>query len=633
MLQRLRDRTQSFGFKIIVGLLVFALAFFGFGAFNVFAPGDPEIASVNGKEITRGMLEQEAERERRQLLMQSADGEPPDMDPLALQGMALERLISRTLLDQALENLELKVSQAQLDRAITEDPNFQVDGKFNESLYRRGVQALGFSPPAYLEAMATQLAVNQLQDALADSAASTRWETRLLGRLLNQRRDIAYLPFTLERFSQGVSVADAEIETYYQEHQPDLMTEEAVDAAYLELAWDQLLDDPSIQVTEEALRDQYQADKAEAASAERRRSSHILLTVGDERSEQQALAELADFRARIEAGESFAELARAHSEDPGSAAAGGDLGAVGKGVFVPEFEQALWGLAEQGELSAPVKTQFGYHLIRLDGIELDAYPAFEEVRADTEARWRGDAARELFQERLRELDNLAFEMHDSLDDIGSQLGLGLKRAARVTRTDGPGIFANAALRDALFQPDALEGGNNTPAVEYEEHRAVVGRVLQRYPAALKPLEEVRAEIEALLIEQAARAALAEAQAAALAQLEAGAGAGEVAAAYELEWQTFELAERTGGDAPASVLAAAFDLPRPAQGGRSLGEASLGAQGAAIVTVTRVQEGDLATLPEAELEGLRSFAATRRGNLDFAALQRALEADADIERPN
>ena len=264
---------------------------------------------------------------------------------------------------------------------------------------------------------------------------------------------------------------------------------------------------------------------------------------------------------------------------------------------------------------------------------MDAYPAFEEARADTEARWRGDAARELFRERLRELDNLAFEMHDSLDDIGSQLGLALQRAARVTRTDGPGIFANAALRDALFQPDALEGGNNTPAVEYEEHRAVVGRVLERYPAALKPLEEVRAEIEALLIEQAARAALVEARAAALAQLEAGAGAGEVTAAYDLEWQTFELAERTGGDAPAQVLAAAFDLPRPAQGGRSLGEASLGAQGAAIVTVTRVQEGDLATLPEAELEGLRSFAATRRGNLDFAALQRALEADADIERPN
>lgn len=633
MLQRLRDRTQSVGFKIVVALLVFALAFFGFGAFNVFAPGDPEVASVNGEEITRGMLEQEAERERRLLLMQSVDGELPDINPLALQGMALERLISRSLLEQATDDLGLKVSQNQLDRAITEDPNFQVDGQFNESLYRRGVQALGFSPPAYLEAMASQLAVNQLRDALADTALPTRWETRLLGQLLNQRRDIAYLPFTVERFSQGVSVADAEIETYYQEHQPDLMTEEAVDAAYLELAWEQFLDDPSIQTTEAELRDQHQADKAEAASEERRRSSHILLTVGDERSEQQALAELADIRAKIEAGESFAELARAHSEDPGSAAAGGDLGAVGKGVFVPEFEQALWRLGEQGELSAPVKTQFGYHLIRLDGMELDAYPAFEEVRADIEARLRGAAARDLFRERLRELDNLAFEMHDSLDGIGSQLGLELQRAERVTRADGPGIFVSADLRDALFQPDVLESGNNTPAVEYEENRAVVGRVLQRYPAMLKPLEEVWPEIEALLIERAARVALTEAQAAALARLGAGEGAGEVAAAYDLEWQTFELAERTGGDAPAAVLEAAFDLPRPAQGGRSLGEASLGPQGIAIVTVTRVQEGDLATLSEVEMEGLRGYAAARRGTLDFTALQQALEADADIERPN
>ena len=633
MLQKLRDRTQGAGFKIIVFLLVIALAFFGFGAFNVFAPGDPEIASVNGEEITRGMLEVEAERERRRQLMQSAEGETPDIDPLALQGMALERLISRALLEQAVDDLDLEVSRAQTDRAIVENPNFQVEGEFNENLYRRGVQALGFTPAAYQEAMSSQLALEQLQNALASTAAPTRWETRLLGRLLNQRRDIAYLPFTVERFSRIVSATDAEIEAYYQDHQAQLMTEEAADAAYLELAWEQLVEDPSIEVTEQDLLAQYEADKADAASGEQRRSSHILLAVDETRSDEQALAELADFRARIEAGESFEELARAHSEDPGSAESGGDLGQVGKGIFVPEFEQALWALGEPGELSEPVKTQFGYHLIRLDGVEMESYPAFEEARGTIEVRLRADAAQALFRERLRELDNLAFELPDSLDGIASQLGLEPQRAERVTRTAGPGPFADASLREALFQPDVLNAGNNTPALEYQEGRAVVGRIIERYPAALKPLDELRADIEAQLIEQEARRLLTDSRNVALGLLRKGEGAGQVADNYGLEWQTLELVERTGDDAPAAVLAAAFELPRPVEGGRSLGEASLGEEGEAIVTVTRVQEGDLSSLSETELEGLRSYAEARRGSLDFTALQRAMEANADIERPD
>ena len=633
MLQKLRDRTQRTGFKIIVALLVFALAFFGFGAFNVFAPGDPEIASVNGDEITQGMLEVEAERQRRRIMLQLGDElDPETIDPLALQAAALEQLVGRKLLEQAIDDLGLSASQSQVDEIVTSDPNFQIDGTFNENLYRRGVSALGYSAPQYLDEMATLLSLDQLRETITNTTLLPLWEIRLLNGLMNQRRDIAYLPFTVENFSEGIEIGPEEVQTYYDEHQAEFETEEAVDVAYVELTWQALRDDPGIEIDEETVRGEYETSKANAPSEEQRASSHILLRITEERGEEQTLAQLGELRERIESGEAFADLARDYSEDPGSAAAGGELGSVGKGIFVPEFEQVLWSLAAVGELSAPVKTEFGYHLIRLDGIEIEPYPSFEEQRADIEGTLRDAAAREMFKDRIRELDNLAFELSDSLDGIAQELDLEQKAVAGITRTSGEDIFVNAGLRDTLFETDVLLDGNNSAAVEYEDGRAVVARVVERYPPSVESFEAVRPRIEEMLIEQAARTALLAARSAALQQIREGASVTAAADAHGLAWETFELAARSEEAVPAGVLAAAFALPKPADGGRSVGEASLEDEGEAVVTVTRVVDGDLAALSEAELETMRTYFASRGGSLEFAALQAALAADADIDRP-
>ena len=218
-MQKLRDRTQSTGFKIIVAVLVFTLAFFGFGAFNVFAPGDPEIASVNGEEITLTMVQTETDRQRRRIMLQFGDQLDPDaIDPLALQESALEQLIARKLLEQAVDDLGLQASRSQVDEVVTSDPNFQIDGRFNESLYKRTVSAIGYSAPQYLEETATQLSLNQLREAVFDTALLPLGETRLLNSLLNQQRDIAYLAFTVEHFSRGIEIARDEIQIYFDEH-------------------------------------------------------------------------------------------------------------------------------------------------------------------------------------------------------------------------------------------------------------------------------------------------------------------------------------------------------------------------------------------------------------------------------
>lgn len=631
MLQKLREQTQSVGFKIVVAVLVFALAFFGFGAFNIFAPGDPTVASVNGEDITQGALLAEADRQRRRLMAELGDDATPEsIDPLALQTQALEGLITRSLIEQMVEDLDLAASSAKVEAAVLADPGFQVDGKFNQEFYRRALSAMGYTPVGYLADLASRISANELRLALEDTAFAADWESALFVRVMDQRRDLAWLPFTIAHFSEDVAVDAADIELHYAEHEAEMMTEEKVDAAYVELSWEQLLDDPSIDIGEADLQREYEADKVAAADREQRRSSHILLRTGEERSDEEAMTALEGFRERLLAGESFAELAENHSEDPGSAAVGGDLGLVGRGIFDPAFEEALWQLQE-GEISPPVKSAFGYHLIRLDSVEVEEFPDFAEKKAEIEQRLRQQAARELFADRVRELDNLAFEQHESLSGIEEALGLERQVVEGVTRNSGGGVFASEELREAVFAPDVLEGGNNTAAIEQGEERAVVARVLSHQPPQLRPLEEVQPEIEALLVQQSARQALAEAFGFALARIEAGGSTAAVADEYGLSWQTLERARRTDERAPAAVLEAAFALPHPPEDGKSVGFASLDDEGEAIVTVTRVVEGEVAALADTELDGLRQLLLVRGQRLDFEALYQSYLTDADISR--
>ena len=187
---------------------------------------------------------------------------------------------------------------------------------------------------------------------------------------------------------------------------------------------------------------------------------------------------------------------------------------------MPEFERVLWSLGEQ-ELSEPVRTEFGYHLIRLDEITIDVYPEFEQLRAEIENRLRREQAEILFQDRLRELDGLAFEQPDSLSGLVDALGLELQTAQAVTRDTGTGIFGNVDLREAVFSDDVLLNGFNSAATEYVENRAVVARVATRHESSVMPLERVTDSIRAQIVAERARTEIQAAHAAALARIQAG----------------------------------------------------------------------------------------------------------------
>lgn len=632
MLQKLRDQTQSLAFKVLVGIIVFVLAVFGFGAFNLFTAGEPEVATVNGEGITQSELAAATERERRRMAAQMGEEFDPSLiDPVRLQGAVLDQLIARRVLEQAAEDLGVAVSRQRVDQMLVSNPNFQVDGQFQPDLYRQAVRSMGYSPQAFLEETTAMMALQQLQGSITESAFLTHRGLNVHARLLGQRRDLAYLPFDIDRFRDQVTVTDEEVRLRYEENQRAYMTEESVDVAYVALTLDDLVNDPAVEVTEAEVRSAYEADREAAPQEEERRSRHILLETGEQRTAEEAVAQLEEIRSRVEAGESFADVAREVSEDPGSAAQGGDLGFAGRGIFDPAFEEALFALEEAGEISDPVESPFGYHLILLEEIRERTFPDFEQAREGVEQRLRREEAETLYPERLRELDNLAFEHPDSLEAIVEQLGLERQTVEGVTREQGPPPFDDPEVRERLFTGDVLDKGFNSVAVEIDDGRAIVMRVAERHEPRQIPLEEVADDIRSDIEAQRAEALAEEAFGEARTRLEAGEGASAVAADFDGNWQSFEAVRRNAAEVPRAVLQEAFALPRPPQGGKSIGAASLPGGGRALVTVTRVQEGQAEALSEAELNGMRSFLADRVSRLEFGALFETLRVDADVRR--
>ena len=633
MLQKLRDQTQSLFFKVLVGAIIFVLAIFGFGAFNLFLTTDPTIASVNGEDITQNLVAMEVERERRRLAAQYGENFDPNMiDPLMLQNSVINQLISRILLAQTAEDLGIGASDKQINRVVVENPTFQIDGRFEEPAYRRVVGMLGYSPAEFLELTGRLIGIEQLRRGITDSSFNTDWELRRHAGLLSQRRDIAYLAFTEDAFAESVLVDDEDVALRYEENLLDYMTEESVDLQYVELTLEGLGEDASIELTEEDLIAAYETEKTATVLGEQRDSRHILLQVNDDRALEDALLEIASLKARIDAGEDFGGLAESHSEDPGSAPQGGELGPVTRGLFAPEFEDALWAL-QPGQLSGPVQTEFGVHLIQLNEVIVTEFPSFEEMSPQIESRLRRDEAARLFVERIRELDNLAFEQPDTLNGISDQLGLEIRSVSGITRSEGSGIFGNVTLRQSVFTDEVLEQGYNSPAVEYLENRAVVARVMGRHEPETIPQADVADDIRAEIVAERARLEVEQAHASSLERVESGEGVADVADEYGLAWQTRELVRRNEAGIPAEVLSATFNLPRPVAGEKRVGSARGAGGDRYVVTLTRVEDGDVSTMTETEIEGMRQFLAGRGSNLDFEGYYEALQQDASIQRPD
>lgn len=574
--------------RILQGLLVLLIlpsfVLFGVEGYSRFNDQDGEVAAVKRQKISKV----EWDNAHRQLV-DRVRSQQPDVDLAAFdtpefRKQSLEAVVRQYVLAQAAQDQRLVVSPSRLVRVFQTDPQFAAlrnpDGTPNKAL----LDAQGISS-ARLEAMLRQeLVIGQVLGAVQGTGHAPATSNRMAVDALFEVRDVQWLRLDPAAYAAGLAPTEAQLQAFYNDpaNAAWLMSPEQADVQYVMLDLDALK--KGLTVSDDDLRRAYEQNKARYTSAEERRASHILLAVPASATAEQKQAArkkaeglLAEVRKNPAA---FAELARKHSDDPGSAANGGDLDFFGRGDMVPPFDAAVYQL-KTGQISDIVETDFGLHIIQLTGVRGGDVRPFEAVRGELEDDAKRQLAQRQYVDAAERFTNMVFEQADTLQPTADELKLTVQTAKGVLRESVPGDqspLANRRLLDALFDPTTRGKGRNTEAVEVGPNRMVSARVVQYRPAAQRPLASVKAELtQRWVAAEARKLALADARK----RVEAG-KANPVAAVLPASVQ---MSRRTVFSQPPAVLDEA--LRQPASKLPAWSVVDLGDDGVAVLKVNKV----------------------------------------------
>jgi peptidyl-prolyl cis-trans isomerase D len=623
MLQKIREKITGWVAWTIIATI--GLVFAVWGIDLSFTPRSV-VAKVNGQEVpiepARRVYQEQLAR-----FQQAFRSDVPEEIAGEIRRGVIEQFVLRELLMQRVANSGYRVGDEQLMNHIQSFDAFKVGGSFSMDAYRAALAAAGFTPAMFEAEQRAMLEIQQLQDAIALSTFTTTDELARRVALERELREVEWLALPLERFVAEVEVADAAIEERYRATPERWMTAESVDLAYIELTVDQLAD--QLEVSEDDLRAFYETEMAREperyAGRERRRAAHILVRAGDDASAAQE--SINALRARILAGEDFAAVATEASEDPGSARAGGSLGWVERGTMVPAFEQALFAM-EEGTLSEPVRTEFGWHLIQLEAIEQLGGASFEEAREELQRDYGRRRAEDRFYDDAETLARVAFENVDSLQPAATELGYEIGTVTNVTRAGGTGIAANPVVIDAAWSEAVFTRRENSSLLELGDGHAAVIRVTEHRVPELRPLQAVAEQIAAeLRAEQAAERARELGQQA-KARLELGEGIAEVAEAFSADFVAGITVVRNDVTVPPEVAAGAFSMPRPAAGAPAV-VSNMGPNNYYVLRVLSATPGGLDLLGVDERGALNEQARTARASQELQAYLEHLRQGAKV----
>jgi peptidyl-prolyl cis-trans isomerase D len=632
MLQAMRDRVMGILGWIIIGLIIMTFALFGLGSYlqnrsHVYA------AKVNDTEISPRELQIAYQNQRANMQRALGDSfDPALIDDEQLRKQALDSLIQKQLILQAAKADGMAVSDQLLAARIHSISAFQQDGKFDQDRYQSLLFQQGQTPAGFEHETRELLTVQQLINGVSNTAFVTGSEIDRAYSLQEQTRSFDYIVVAADSFADSIVPDEEEIAAYYQQHSEEFQTPQRVRLSYVRLKSSDISD--SIEVSDDELQALYARKKASLKSKEQRRASHILFQVAsdaDQETVDKVKQEAEKVLARIRAGEDFGKLAAEYSDDPGSAKKGGDLDYFSAGTMVPEFDKAAFSMSV-GEVSEPIRTQFGYHIIKLTDIKAGKIPPLEEVRDQLVKEIRQRQVDDLYYEQYEQLTDLAYENPDSLQASADGLGLEIKTSDWITATQGEGIGAYPKVRAIAFSDDVLEAGNNSEPIEVDQGDAIVLRVSDRESAHPTPLEEVRDTIVARLKQEGAARAAAEKGDQIMQELGGDKSMKDIAQADELE---FKEADKVGRNAPGykpELIGAVFRLPRPADD-QALTEGIALANGDyVVVQLKAVTDADPANMTEAMRTQLKQGFEDMRHNMVLSTLVDSLRGRAEVEIP-
>ncbi|SCX42099.1 SurA N-terminal domain-containing protein [Variovorax sp. EL159] len=469
---------------------------------------DEKVARIEGHDITKPEWDAQHRIETDRIRQQSPNVDPTVLESDALRYATLERMVRDRVLAAAAAKANMTVSEERLTRIFAQDPGLAAfrkpDGSFDTETFQR---VTGRTPQQYEAAVRSDMATQQV---LLGISGTTFTPPALAATTINafyDTRQIQVARFSPDSFASKVTVSDADIETYYKDHTAQFQAPEQANIEYLVL--DLEAAKKNIVVSEADLKSYYEQNTSRFGSKEERRASHILITAPTSMSaadRAKAKAKAEELLAEVKkAPNTFADVARKNSQDPGSAEKGGDLDFVTRGAMVKPFEDAMFAL-KKGEISGIVETEFGYHIIHLTDIKPAVVPPFEQVRATIENEVRGQQATQEFAKAAEIFTDAVYQTPDSLKPAADKLKLTIQTANNVARTPAPGATGPLASRNflsALFASDSLERKQNTEAIEVGSSQLASGRVTQYTPAHPVPLAEVKDRIRAQLVNERA----------------------------------------------------------------------------------------------------------------------------------
>jgi peptidyl-prolyl cis-trans isomerase D len=633
MLLAIRERVMGILGWVVLGVIFVTFAFFGLNSYlksNVVTYA----AAVNDVEIPPGALQRAYQQLRTRMRdMLGSNYDPALLNETTLKETALQQLIREELLRQEAESQGFAVSSQLIAARINAVESFRENGGFSKTRYEQVLRMQGMSPGEFERRLGREILIAQLRNGIVDTTAATSMDLKEAVRMEGQQRRFRYLVLPAARAAEQVEISDQEIADYYKAHSRDFMTPERVRIQYLEL--DAATLDTGTVPDEESVEALYNEQSDQYVTEEQRHTRHILVRLlpdADEAAITAARQKAESLMQRIEAGEDFAELAREESDDPGSAPGGGDLGFFGRGLMVPEFDEAVFSM-KVGERRGPVKSSFGFHIIELLEIKPEQVTPLDAVRDQLVDQLLAAQRSELFYEQSETLATLTYEQPDTLEGAAESLGLEIRESDWFSRAGGPGITENPAIVDTAFSEEVLLDGNNSDPVEIGEDHVVVIRVLKHQEAAPQTLDAVRDLVVERLKDEKARELAGEQGKALLAAVQAGETLDAVAEKQGLKVVATEMLGRRADKPDSGMVQAAFALPPPDDATTPVYGDYIDPDGDyVIIALDEVRDGNFAALPEAVRKQTRDNLGQVMGMEEMDAIMAGLKAQAVIQIP-
>ena len=499
MLQAFRTHKRWMMFIAMI-FIIPSFVVTGIYSYNRMSDSENDLATVGDTSITMmdfdNAKRQYLDNFRRQM---GQSFKPNMLDTAEARASILAALISDRAISLEIASEYMNVGEADAINLVKQAPAFQRDGKFSTEAYQQFLNSMGKSDEQFVLELRRDLTRQMLLSAVSQTTQASNTVAQRIHDLLTEERTIRTFEIKPTAFLKSVSVTDAEAQSYYDQNKSLFAVPESVDIEYVVLSPESY---KNIKASEDDIKTFYEQNLQRFSTPEERRASHILITVNNEKTDADAKKEADEIYKQLQADPSkFAQLAKSKSADPGSARQGGDLGFFQKGMMVPEFDNAVFS-GKKGDLIAPVKTQFGYHIIKIVDVKPAQAKPLKEVRAEIEALYQQQAAIRAFAEDAENFSNMVYEQSESLQPVAERFGLKIQTVKNVTR-DFEDQLINPNVIEALYGFDVLEDKRNSNAIEVASNTLLSARVTAHHKQTVKTFDEVKGDIVATLKNQKA----------------------------------------------------------------------------------------------------------------------------------